>query len=209
MRPLAKLIVVAGHSRGVGKTATVERILRARNREAWTAVKVSAHRHCQPGESRPIIEPDLTPDARTQTGRYLLAGANRAFLCRAPDAQLSAVADFVEQQRASGTNVIVESNRLVEWLAPDLVLFAVAPWIEDWKPSSGAALARTNAFVIRSEGDDPQEVVRALASRGRTGFVIDGDAEARRFETWLDRRLSPAPGKAVALQEHDSYVLVS
>lgn len=185
------LIVVAGHSRGVGKTTVVEHVVRSRPHEAWVAVKISAHRHRAPGTNAPLIEQDEIPRSTTQTGRYLLAGAARAYLCRTPSAQLADTAQFVHGLLERGHNLIVESNRIVEWTTPDVVVFAVAPRIEDWKPSSGGALARTDAFVIQDEGEaDHLRVVRALASHGRSGFVIARAEEARRFDRWLDERLS-------------------
>jgi len=196
-RPRGMLVVVAGHSRGVGKTTTIERILRARRGESWVAVKVSAHRHCAPGDVKPVIEPDTAPSAGTQTGRFLLAGADRAFLCRTPDARLAATARFINDLRAGGANVIVESNRLIDLLTPDVVIFAVTPGIADWKPSSGAALARTDAFVIRTDDDDdPLQVVRALGPHGRTRFAIDAPGQAVQFHQWLDRRLTLARSPA-------------
>lgn len=187
------LIVVGGHSRGVGKTTTIEEILRQQACGQWAAVKVSAHRHCEPYETRPLIEQDLVPDTRTQTGRYLIAGAARAFLCRTPAAQLAATAGFIRQLRAEGLNVLVESNRVVDFVDPDIVLFAVAPRIADWKASSGAALPRTHAFVIR-DADEARalEAVGALASKGRLGFAPGHRDEATRFQRWLAGRLPAA-----------------
>jgi hypothetical protein len=128
------LVLVGGHSRGVGKTYVVERWLR--EHPGWMAIKVSAHRHAGPGVDGPLIEEAAGLDPVTQTGRYLLAGAHRAFLLRAPDRTLPRAAAFIERLRADGTSVIVESNRLVRFLQPELLLFAVDPAIADWKPSS-------------------------------------------------------------------------
>lgn len=184
------LIVVGGHSRGVGKTTTIEEILRRQAHGRWAAVKVSAHRHCEPRQIRPLIEQDLVSDSRTQTGRYLIAGAARAFLCRTPASELAATAGFIRQLRAEGLNVVVESNRLVDFVDADIVLFTVAPGIADWKASSGAALARTHAFVVRdSDQAKAIETVRSLASRGRLGFAPGDRDEAARLERWLAGRL--------------------
>lgn len=186
------LIVVGGHSRGVGKTATIEAILRRQPGGRWAAVKVSAHRHAAAHETRPLIEQDFIPDSRTQTGRYLLAGAARAFLCRTPSSQLADTASFIGRLRDTGFNVIVESNRLVDYVSPDVVLFTVAPAIADWKASSGVMLPRLDAFVIRD--DDAVvalDAVRALAARGRTGFAPGHGDEAARCDRWLAARLRP------------------
>ena len=185
-----RLIVVAGHSRGVGKTTTIEEILRAQREGRWAAVKVSAHRHCDPGDTKPLIERDYCADADTQTGRYLIAGAERAYLCRTPSSQLAATARFIGELHDSGFNVIVESNRLVDFLEPDVVLFAVAPRIADWKASSGVALPRTSAFVIRDpDAARALEAVHALEARGRLGFAPGHEAHDRKLHEWLRSRL--------------------
>lgn len=190
---MGALIVVGGHSRGVGKTTTIEEILRQQAGGRWAAVKVSAHRHCEPHETRPLIEQDLVPDSRTQTGRYLIAGAARAFLCRTPAAQLAATAGFIRQLRAEGLNVVVESNRVVDFVDADLVLFVVAPRIADWKWSSGVALPRTHAFVIRdADRAHALEAVGALAAKGRLGFAPGYRDEAVRFRRWFAGRLPAA-----------------
>lgn len=182
-------IAVAGHSRGVGKTAVIETILRGLDRR-WAAVKVSAHRHGEPDEPRPLVERALFADPRTQTGRYLIAGAERAFLCRAPLALLPETAGFIGEIRSAGFDVIVESNRIVQFIEPDLVLFVVAPAVADWKASSGVALMRTDAFVIRDEREaDALEAVGALAAKGRTGFALGHGDETARFLSWLASRL--------------------
>jgi hypothetical protein len=143
-----QLIVVGGHSRHVGKTALVENILRASRGDRWVAVKISAHRHASGHASPPCFDEDRTPTRWTQTGRYLAAGAARAWLCRCPSARLRDAAAFVDTLRRDGWNVIVESNRLVPHVVPDLVYFVVSDVIDDWKESSAACLRRADAIVL-------------------------------------------------------------
>ena len=141
------LIVVGGHSRHVGKTTAIERLLAERREEPWAAVKISAHRHAPEGTAAPLIDEHLDAGPDTQTGRYLLAGARRAFLVRAPDAAMPEAARFVESLRANGWNVIVESNRIVAHVVPTAVLFVIDPGNRDWKPSSDACLAVADSVV--------------------------------------------------------------
>ncbi|MDP2318888.1 MAG: hypothetical protein Q8O42_06055 [Acidobacteriota bacterium] len=143
-----RLIVVGGHSRGVGKTATIENLLRARANEAWVAVKISAHRHAQESSTPPVVEEAREPSPLTQTGRYLAAGAARAWLYRCPSQQLLAAAAFVTALVDSGWNVIVESNRVVRHLVPDAVIFVVSEATDDWKASSAACLRCAGAIVL-------------------------------------------------------------
>jgi hypothetical protein len=142
------LVMVGGHSRGVGKTLLIEQWLRARD-EDWIAVKVSAHRHQAAGTERSLVEEAFSPHANTQAGRYLRAGATRAFLVRAPASALPCAASFVTSLRQTGARVIVESNRLVTYLHPDVLFFVIDPDVADWKPSSVACLHTPDVILCR------------------------------------------------------------
>lgn len=143
-----RLVVVGGHSRGVGKTALVEHILRAGPASHWVAVKISAHRHT-PGAGRgALIERDRTGVPGTQTDRYLAAGAREAWLCHAADTDMADAARFIARRLAAGDDVIVESNRLVEYFTPATTLFVLSPPFDDWKPSSARAVRGADAFVL-------------------------------------------------------------
>lgn len=185
-----RLVVVGGHSRGVGKTATIEHLLRSHARDAWIAVKVSSHRHAPAGEMAALIEQDTTAAASTQTGRYLVAGARAAWLCRAPERALPLVAGFVAGLLRSGASVIVESNRLVRFLAPETVLFVVSPPVEDWKTSSGHALAVAHA-VILGPGEPACRTVLPMTGHrlaGRPAFALDVPEDMRQFASWFGNR---------------------
>jgi hypothetical protein len=185
------LLLVGGHSRGVGKTLTAERILRARRGEPWVAIKVSAHRHGHAGDGL-SIDDDATPSAHTQTGRYLIAGARRALLVHAPDTGLAAAADVISRLRADGLNLVVESNRLVDWVVPDRILFAMAPQIADWKPSSSRIVTRADAFVVwAGPGSGSAGAVYAADAPTREVFRLGDRIDEERFADWLDNALGP------------------
>ena len=139
------LILVGGHSRGVGKTSVVQTILRTvtTDSDRWTAIKISRHRHTTPA-------PDLTTGTPRNAGtdRYLAAGASRALLFRAPDNGLADAAHYIERLLATGENVIAESNRLILHCAPDLTIFVVDPANPDWKESSAVCLEKADAIVL-------------------------------------------------------------
>lgn len=143
VRP-GRCIVVGGHSRGVGKTALVAALVRALASPRLATVKVSAHRH---GVAVAWIE-DRDPSPFTSTGRCLMAGAARAFLCRCPDAWLPAADALVRALAADGWDVVVESNRLAAWLDADLTLFAISSATDDWKASSSYAARRADIVVL-------------------------------------------------------------
>ena len=154
-----KLVLVGGHSRGVGKTAVGTNLLRAFG-GSWIAVKVSSHRHAAIGNPMLSVVEETAPSDSNQSGRYLAAGAARAFLARAPEEGLDDAAGLVESLLDSGSNVVVESNRLIHYCRPDLVLFVIDPLIADWKASSGACFRRADVLVMVGCG---REISRALA----------------------------------------------
>ncbi|MBL8138833.1 MAG: hypothetical protein JNL48_19585 [Acidobacteria bacterium] len=152
-----RVIVVGGHSRGVGKTALSVALVRALAPRAVATVKVSAHRH---GAGHLAIEEDTTPVLSTSTGRCLAAGAARAFLCRCPDARLHEVAVLVRLLASGGYDVVVESNRMAPLVDAALTLFVTSSATADWKASSDMCLARADAIVLA-----PGSIVPARARR--------------------------------------------
>jgi len=153
----------------------------------WAAVKVSAHRHCADDAVPALVERRLEASSATQTGRYLLAGATEAFLCRTPAARLGETAAFIQQLQADGFDVIVESTRIVEFVRPDLVLFVISPHTRDWKPSSRTVLAQTDVFVINEPDESlAREALRAVTANGCAGVTLaSGDAEGTQHDDLL------------------------
>jgi hypothetical protein len=202
MRRLGRIIVVGGHSRGVGKTALVEHLLRTSTATHVTAVKISAHRHAPKGCPAPVIEEAFDASPFDQTGRYLSAGAERAWLCRCPTAQLAEAAAFVGRLRADGWDVIVESNRIVEHLAPDLLFFVISGQVHDWKASSGCCLRRADAVVLsRGTLAVPSEATR-LAGPGLAWvpvFAFTAAWTVPGIGPWVRAALAhPRPGERIA-----------
>jgi hypothetical protein len=163
-----RLVVVGGHSRGVGKTTAIEHLLRASPNDSWAAVKISAHRHTPGVPGTLLVEEDREGRPGTQTARYLAAGARQAWLCHAADAVMPRAARFVAGLLHRGVNVIVESNRIVQHLEADTTLFVLSPALDDWKTSSGRAVAAADAFVLGAgEGG-------AVAAWPTSGGRLDG-----------------------------------
>lgn len=192
MRPVGRIIVVGGHSRGVGKTALVEHLLRTLGAARLAAVKVSAHRHAAAMATPPVIEETFGPLPATQTGRYLAAGAERAWLCRCPSGSLPAAARFVRTLAADGWNVLVESNRIIEYLTPDLSLFVASTSNPDWKPSSGPSLRRADALVLSEGPSSVPEEARMLAGgivERMPTFTFSKAWAVPGLATWVRRRM--------------------
>jgi hypothetical protein len=112
------VIVVGGSSKSVGKTSLICAILAAFPNFHWAVVKITSHEY---GQREPVWEESVREDEpKTDTARYLAAGARRALLVSAPEETLPWPA--IEAALAGEHNIIYESNRIVEELRPDVCL---------------------------------------------------------------------------------------
>jgi hypothetical protein len=127
------------------------------------------------------------PSPETSTGRCLLAGAARAFLCRCPDEAIPAAAAFVRTLVGDGWVVIVESNRVAPWLDADVCLFVASPAIADWKASVAALASRTDAVVLAhgSWAMPAAAWVRAGGALDRPTFRFTADWTVPGLGPWL------------------------
>lgn len=149
------IVVVGGSGRNVGKTALICGLIEATPELRWTAVKISTHLH---EKSSPLWE-ETTSGLETDTARYLSAGARRAFLITATDAQIPALIQQLEATLAMPRSLIFESNRIVDWVQPDLCLAVTSsPTIsgsadDQGKPSFERFLHLKDAIVVRGDCD--------------------------------------------------------
>jgi hypothetical protein len=154
------IIVVGGSSQGAGKTSLVCGLIIALPEFRWTAIKITTHDHGQP---RPIWE-EAHPGQQTDTGRYLAAGAARAFLATPPivprsaEPDLPPMLDELWPHFGRGTNLIFESNSVVHHVRPNACLMIQAVdqrrlVLPERKPSFIAAIGHADAVVVLSNAD--------------------------------------------------------
>src|ERR1700680_36910 len=157
----ARLLVVGGHSRSVGKTSLVVDLIRAFPEAAWTAVKITQYGHgvcarheggcdCAPQENRFALDEERERGTRTDTSRFLAAGAARALWLRARQGRLAEALPLLRAEMARAGNFILESNTVLRFARPVLYLVVLDPACADFKPSAQQALDRADAFVLRS-----------------------------------------------------------
>jgi hypothetical protein len=171
------LVVVGGHSRNIGKTSVACGIIRAFPDWNWTAIKITqvARGVCsRNGEPCPCEDP-VHPVAITEeegqmldsdSGRFLVAGARRAFWARTPAGGLLEAMPRLRRIIEPGQNVIVESNSLLRFLKPDFYAMVVDGAVADVKPTSLRFLDRASALVMTSNAplawpDVPQSLLRS------------------------------------------------
>jgi hypothetical protein len=196
----ARLLVVGGHSRSVGKTSLVVDLIRAFPEAAWTAVKVTQYGHgvcvrheggcdCAPQDNRVALDEERERGTRTDTSRFLAAGAARALWLRARRGRLAEALPLLRAEMARAGNFILESNTVLQFARPVLYLVVLDPAQADFKPSALQALDRADAFVIRSPlapaAGSPWPVVAPRLLEGKPLFLQpQGEAlpgELRKF----------------------------
>lgn len=154
------IIVVGGSGRGAGKTALVCGLIAALREFRWMAVKITSDDH---GQKQPIWE-ETRAGEDTDTGRFLVAGAARAFLVTAPghpphaEPALLPLLDQLWPNFGRGTHFIFESNRVVHHVRADVCLMIHARSQRDLplperKPSFIAAVGHADAMVTRADED--------------------------------------------------------
>ena len=157
------LVVVGGHSRNIGKTSVVAGLIRRLRDQKWTAVKITQFGHgvcshrgeacgCETEPEHPFALSEEYEPSRTDSGRFLAAGAERSFWLRTPMGELARARTALGKITRSGRNVIIESNSVMELIEPDLFLMVLDFACQDFKPSSLRFMDRADAFVVIDRG---------------------------------------------------------
>jgi hypothetical protein len=164
------IVVVGGHSRNVGKTTVMCRIIEALPELGWTAVKISPHRHGAGSATFFTLDEESAP-GESDTGRYLAAGAKRSLWLRAQRGRLAealpALWGMIDPQHP----VIIESNSILGCLQPDIYLSVINRSVGDIKETALRFFDQVSAFVETGDPDAapaPEWVElpeRALAGR--------------------------------------------
>jgi len=128
----------------------------------WTAIKITQYGDgvcarggscgCQAAAGEPFALTEEYQPGKSDTGRFLAAGAERSFWLRAPAGELARAAGVIRKIVDQSDNVMVESNSVVELLQPDIFLMLLDFSREDCKPSSVRSLDRADAFVVIDRG---------------------------------------------------------
>jgi len=142
------VLVVGGGGRGAGKTAVACALMAAMPELRWVAVKVSPHSH---GLQDGVWE-EQDRESEKDTGRYLRAGARRAFLVRGGD-DAGEVVEKVRVLAADCDSGLVESNRVMASAVakpgePVVSIAVLAGGEEEWKASLFETAGRIDALVL-------------------------------------------------------------
>ncbi len=153
------LIVIGGHSRNVGKTSVVAGLIAALPEYNWTALKITQYGHgvcsadgepchCATEDHSWAISEEQDRSGKSDTSRFLVAGAARAWWVRTEQGRLAEAMPAVRQKLAESANVILESNSILKFVRPDLYLTVLDPDTADFKKSAREFLDRADAVIL-------------------------------------------------------------
>jgi hypothetical protein len=153
------LVVVGGHSRNVGKTSVVAGLISALREFNWTAVKITQYGHgicsangepcdCATGDHSWAISEERDRSGKSDTSRFLVAGAARSLWVRTEQGRLAEAMPTLRQRIDHAANVIIESNSVLKFLRPDLYLTVLDPATADFKNSAREFLDRADAVIL-------------------------------------------------------------
>jgi hypothetical protein len=178
------IVVVGGHSRNVGKTSVVAGLIAALPACNWTAFKITqfGHGRCslngEPCDCAPLdrcwaITEEHDRSGKSDSSRFLVAGAKRAFWVRTQQGQLHEALPAIQRKIAEAENVIIESNSILQFVEPDLYISVLDPSTEDFKASAQTYLDRADAVVLHGHTEMPRwEQVGFEMLSGRPSFRI-------------------------------------
>jgi hypothetical protein len=198
------IVVIGGHTRNIGKTSVVCRLISAFPEERWTSMKITQFGHgvcsangepcdCETGDHTIAVSEERNAGSGTDSSRYLGAGAARSLWVRTRQGQLAEAMPRVRAEIGRAENVVLESNSVLRFLKPDLYLAVLDPRIADFKRSALRYLDRADAVLLSaSAGQDPAwaDVSPSLIANARA-FQIEAPAYwSEELEQYVRARLS-------------------
>ena len=156
--------MVGGHTRNIGKTSVVEGIIRAMPELNWTAAKITQFGHgvcsvngeacgCAVNEHQFSISEEREPNERTDSARFLAAGARRSLWVRTKQGELVTALPAFKKRIEEDEFVIVESNSLRRFMTPSIYLQVLDTSNPDFKVSAQQYFDLSDAFVLVERKD--------------------------------------------------------
>ncbi|HEU5403570.1 MAG TPA: hypothetical protein VFU86_19605 [Terriglobales bacterium] len=164
------LIVVGGQSRKIGKTSVVAELISALRQYEWLAAKITQHGHevcsgdgacdCVSAAHTAAITEERDRSGKTDTSRFLVAGAVRALWVRTQPGHLADAMTRLREEMTKARNVIIESNSVMQFLQPDLYLVVLDPRRADFKASAREWLGQADALIVQGEREVSFDLVQ-------------------------------------------------
>lgn len=171
------IVVVGGHTRNIGKTTVMCRIIAETPGISWTAIKITQYGHnacaddgddcaCAPQSSaHPYALDEEQGPSSTDSGRYLAAGAVRSFWLRTRQGELAEAMPVLRGLLAESENTIIESNSVLDFLIPDVFVFVREEAVEDFKLSAQRHYRRADLTVQMNTPEIGKLVLQRAAEK--------------------------------------------
>jgi hypothetical protein len=167
------IVVVGGHSRSVGKTSVVAGLIAALREYHWTALKITQYGHgvcsadgkpcgCATDDHTWAISEEKDRTGESDTSRFLVAGATRAWWVRTEQGRLAEAMPAIRRSLAEAENVILESNSILKFVRPDIYLTVLDPATADFKKSAQQFLDLADGVILH----EPREAGSQAAWQG-------------------------------------------
>jgi hypothetical protein len=155
------VVVIGGHSRSVGKTSVVAGLIAALPAYQWTALKITQYGHgvcslngeschCATDDHSWAISEEKDRSGDSDTSRFLVAGAVRAWWVRTEQGRLAEAVPTVRRRLAESENVILESNSILKFIRPDLYLTVLDPATADFKRTAQEFLDQADGVILHT-----------------------------------------------------------
>jgi hypothetical protein len=160
------VVVVGGHTRNIGKTSVMTALIREFAPLGWSAVKITQYGHgvcshdghecgCAPEEHPFALTEERDALGRSDTSRFLAAGAGRSLWLRVRQGQLGMAMPLLRRKLDGAPWVVIESNSIMEFIDPLLYLVVLNTSRADFKASADRWLRRAHALIAVASADDP------------------------------------------------------
>src|SRR5579864_5133690 len=155
------IVVIGGHSRSVGKTSVVAGLIAALPEHQWTALKITQYGHgvcslngeschCATDDHSWAISEEKDRSGDSDTSRFLVAGAARAWWVRTEQGRLAEAIPTIRRKLAESENVILESNSILKFVRPDLYITVLDTATADFKRSAQEFLDQADAVILHA-----------------------------------------------------------
>ncbi len=189
------LIVIGGQSRNVGKTSVVAGLIAALPEYNWIALKITQYGHgicsrrgtpchCATDDHTWAIAEERNRSGESDTSRFLVAGAARAWWVRTEQGRLSEAMPTILRRLEESENAILESNSALRFLRPDLYLTVLDPATADFKRSAQEFLALADAVILH-------QAKETQGRRAGSGFSVEPIAGRPVFPIAPPRYVTP------------------
>ena len=177
------IVVIGGHSRSVGKTSVVAGLISALPEFNWTAMKITQYGHgicsangepcdCVTDDHTRAITEEHDRSGKTDTSRFLVAGAARSIWVRTRQGMLAEAMPDIRRKIAGAQNMIIESNSVIRYLRPDVYLTVLDSENPDFKESALEFLDRADGVILHKTVAIPQWNAISLKPVARRRFFV-------------------------------------